>query len=126
MKFITIILLFSFSLFAEDAVVLKKGQAAPNDGILISQQKAQDIKNDEITMQSLTQLNDSLNKSLQLQSQISDLNQQKVNLLQDQDNKLAKALQDSQSVSDWTKVLYFSLGFVIPVASFYGVRQALK
>lgn len=119
------ILLFSFLANAEDATALKKGDKATFDGILISQDKAQEIKNTSVERDNLLQINDSLNKSLILQSQISDLNQQKVNILQDQDTKLAKSLQDSQSMNNWEKIMWFSLGFIIPVAGFYGVRQAI-
>lgn len=125
-KFIVFALLLTFIVNAEDAVVLKKGDSAPNDGILISQDKAQEIKNTTIERDGLLQINDSLNKSLTLQTQISDINQKKVQLLSDQDDKLAKSLQNSQTMNTLEKVLWFSLGFIVPVAGFYGVRQAIK
>lgn len=126
MKVLTICLIFliSTNCLAEDSVPLKKDQPAPFDGLLLSQDKAQEVKNSLVEKNALGKLNESLNVSLKIQEDIISRQQNKVQILLDQNDKLAKTAYDSQSVNDWVKIMWFGAGILTTGLVFYGLGQA--
>lgn len=119
-------LLLNSLCFAQDSVLLHQNDKAPYDGILLTQDKAQDVKNKLLEGDSYKLLNDSLNKSLNLQADIITKDDNKINLCMDQNDKLAKSLQSSTTMSDWEKVGYFLVGVFATAAAIYGAHQIYK
>lgn len=66
--------------------------------------------------------NDSLTKSLTLEQQNSALKDQKVNLLLDQNNKLASAAYTERELNVWEKVAWFAGGVIATGLAVYGVH----
>jgi hypothetical protein len=109
-----------------DVAQLSKGQAAPFDGLLLSNDKAKTIKQELLDKDQLDAINASLNKSLDLYKSNEQIYTDKVNILSSQNTDLAKSLNDARTTSNWEKALWFSIGFLVPMAAFYGIRSTTK
>lgn len=103
-QFITFLLIFSnLCLAVDDSIALKKDDPAPWDGILLSQPKAQEVKYKLLE-------NDSLQKSIKLQEDMIINQEDKIDILLKQNDKLAGALQSSQGQNDWERIGFFLIG----------------
>lgn len=126
-KINTIILLVFISniSFAEDKVQeLQIGQISPYTGILMPQSKADQIKMDLINADYNKAVNESLNKSIELYKSNETLYQNKVNVLTDQNNNLAKNLYEERSLSAWEKFGLFGLGILATVGAGFAIKKA--
>lgn len=105
MKYILIALL-SINAATAEMVVLKKGEAAPYDGIL----------SDVAQMKEFRQINED-KKNLELQNlKLKDLavvNEERIGLYRQQADLLNKELSKSEVRSFWKSVGYFTLGVLV-------------
>ena len=125
-KLVILLTLFSFVSYAGEVTFIKAKEPAPYDGYLMTPAKTNEVKNVVIERDGLLKLNESLNKSLQLQSDVADLNQKKVTILLEQQETLSKSLYDERSMSNWVQFGWFALGVVAAGAAVYGAHQAYK
>lgn len=125
-KLITILLIISHWVFADEAVFLNKNDPAPYDGFLITPAKVQEIKQVKFERDTYLKLNESYDKSLKLQEDINSKNQDKIKLLLDQNDKLAKTAYDSQSINTLEKALWFVGGMVAVGLGAYGISQVSR
>ena len=109
--------------YANDAIVLNKGQAAPFTGLLLTEEKANTVYND---LNRYKLLNESLQTTVGLYEQNEKIQDKKVNTLLEQNDKLAKDLMQARSTSNWEKVLWFGLGFISVGLGIYGVKTIAK
>jgi hypothetical protein len=112
--------------YAQDSVFLNKNQAAPFPGYLLPAGKVEELQNDVIELNTLKQTNDSLQKSLTLEQQDSALKDQKVNLLLDQNNKLASAAYTERELTVWEKVAYFAGGVIVTGLAVWGASSIIN
>ena len=123
-KYIIILsLLLNNISWAQDSVVLPKDAPAPFAGILLSPEKAQELKNAVIERDGYLKLNDSFKKSLDLSVDMVNKQDEKVKLLMDQNDNLAKSLYSERSMSDVTKIIIFGAGVLSTVLIMYGVQK---
>jgi hypothetical protein len=114
------------SVFAADATPIKSGQPAPYDGLLLTPEKAQEVKNTYVERDGYKLLNDSLQKSLDLSGGAFNLSEQKVNILLEQNNKLAVNLNEARTTSNFEKFMWFGLGVLGASLAVYGVKKAAQ
>jgi len=114
------------ALAAESSVALQKGSQAPFSGILISEEVAQQTRRDVIELVGQRSINESLNKSLQLQDlQIQKATDQ-IQLLEHQNKRLYDSLQQDKSMNNYERVLWFGLGVIGTGAAVYGAGKLLR
>ena len=127
MKYLLILfLLFNSIVKADDVVFLPAGESKNYDGYLFTPQKAQDVKNTLIERDGLLKLNESLQRSLNLQSGIIEADQKKIQLLLDQNDKLAQSLGSSQSLNNLERFGWFLVGVVSISVVSYGIFKVTR
>jgi hypothetical protein len=124
LKISLISLLISNIALPDDPTLLNKDQAAPYQGLLFSIGKANDLKNSVLERDSLLKINESLNKSITLQENIISKQNEKVDILLTQNDRLAKSLGDERVVGSWERFGYFLLGIVATVGAGFAINQA--
>jgi serine/threonine protein kinase len=71
-------------------------------------------------------INLSLEKSLELEKKNSELQNQKVNVVLEQNLNLTKSLNEERSMSNWERILWFGLGVVGTGMAVYGASKIAK
>lgn len=109
--------------FAQDAIVLQKGGAAPYTGLLLPEATALELYGDLNKYKLLTA---SYEKSIELYKSNEELMDRKTKLLLDQNDKLYEMLNKERSRGNWEKIIWFSLGFLSVGMGVYGVKEITK
>ena len=108
-----IIILISNNCFCDNASTpLKKGQAAPFDGVLVTNEQANKIKDALIDNDGLKKINEYQATTIDLQKKNADVDAQKITLLSQQNDKLSTTLESTRQFNTWEKVLFIGLGIV--------------
>lgn len=133
--FLINVILTSYSCYAlelkdlapnNDVKVLKKDDPAPFDGLLLSNKKANEVKNELVERDKVKEINKSLEISLNLEKENFKLSEDKNKLLINRNDELSKQLQDSREMSDIKKILWFALGVVATGGAVYGASKLAK
>lgn len=112
--------------FAQDVQYLSKDQKAPFEGFLFTAPKASELKDAVIERDNYKLINLSLEKSLELEKKNSELQNQKVNVVLEQNLNLTKSLNEERSMSNWERILWFGLGVVGTGMAVYGASKIAK
>jgi hypothetical protein len=96
-----------------DPTLLKKGEAAPYEGLLFSPTKAASIKQNLELLDITKQLNTSYQNEIKLLKSNSTDDSQKLQLLSDQNDKLAKSANEDKSMNNWERFGYFIGGALV-------------
>lgn len=99
-----------------------KNDSVPFDGILFPAEDANKVRQAIIENDSLTIINTSLQNSLKLQDDAFNHQQVKVQLLLDQNDKLAQRLGESQSMNTWEKIGWTAFGMFAVGLGAYGLK----
>lgn len=113
---IGLILVTSLTSRAEDVVSLQKGQSAPYSGLLFSEARANEIRNQLLDKDIQSVVLESSREKLSIHKQIIELKDEQIELYRKQNIKLERANQ----ASDTVKMIYFGLGIVLTGAAVYG------
>jgi hypothetical protein len=111
---------------ADQAVGIDKGQPAPFSGVLMDQEKANAVKIGLQERDLYKQIVDSQSRSLDLLKQNNTYAENKVNLLLEQNDKLAERLQSAQSLNNWERVGLVILGMAFVLGGAYAVKGISK
>lgn len=106
-----------------DAIVLDKGQPAPWPGILLTNDRAQSARKAEIELGQYKLLNESFQKSLDIEKSNIDFFKQKVDILTIDNQNLSSSLQKERSSNDLNKVFYFLGGIVLTSLAIEGANK---
>lgn len=128
LKAICIILTISFGSFcyADDSVYINQNDKAPFAGYLLPQAKVQEFQNAVIDRDTYKALNDSYQKSLDLEKNNNDLLNKKIGLLMDQNDKLYSNLKSEVGLQTWEKVAYFVGGILVVGLAISGVHDLYR
>lgn len=111
---------------ASDTIALIKDQPAPFSGVLMSSDKAKVVRTQLLERDTLLQEKDSFTKSLALYADIESLNNQKVGLLTNENERLSKQLGAASTTSNWERGFYFALGTLATGLIFYAASQSVR
>jgi hypothetical protein len=114
MKILSLILVFmiSFSVVAQDAVPLNKGQAAPFEGILFTTEKAQSIRKELIEKDQFKMFNEALLENEEYYKKIISNKNEQLNLTLNQNDKLVKQAEKAGSLTTLEKTLWVAAGVI--------------
>lgn len=125
-SFVTILISLNLACapcFGDDPTLLQKDQAAPYEGLLFSQPKAQDIRNKLLERDAFKSTNESLERTISLKTEnITLLESQKELLLKNNDS-LATSLHAERTSNMWTYFGFFALGVGGTILGLYGIKQ---
>lgn len=121
-----IMLTFSTSVKAEEAIVLNKGDIAPFAGILMDNNKANNIRLQLTNLDFHKALNSSYEKSIKIYKDNEIYYSNKTNILFKQNNELMDQIRTNASLNKWENMAWFGLGILVTVAGGLLVRQAAK
>ena len=114
-------LLFSTTkINASDPTLLKEGQAAPYEGFLFSREKEQANRYHLI---SLTEINESLRRTVSIHEEISKLKDDKIKLYEEQNTRLAEALRSERGMNNLERIGWFALGVIGATLSAYAISK---
>lgn len=121
-----IVLTITSNSYAVESRFLEEGTPAPFSGYLIPPSTTKELKDAVIERDGFRLINTSLEKSISIYKQNEVLYTDKVNVLVNQNDNLAKSLESARSTSDLTKILWFGLGVVATGFAIYGAKAATK
>ena len=108
---------------AGDVTYLELNTPAPYPGYLFTVPKTEETRQKLIDLDTFKALNESLQKSLDLNKTNLQLVEDKNVLLLNQNDSLAKKLYNEREMSDWTKALWFGAGVLATILITYGVKK---
>ncbi len=121
-----IFILVQTNVNADDPFYAQRGHVLAQDSWVFSPGKAKETRDKLIDLDTYTKLNTSLEKSLDLYKSNETIQQNKINLLLEQNDKLAKSLYDERTVTGWERFGYFALGIAATVFAGWAIGQARK
>ena len=117
---LTLICSTSLTARSEDVVIVEKDKPAPYTGVLFPREKAQEIRIKLLENDRLNETNASYGKSIELYKKSEDIQNQKINTLLEQNDKLAKSLGEAHSTTSFERVADFIGGVLLTSAAVYG------
>jgi hypothetical protein len=106
-----------------DTIFITKDQPAPFSGFLFDEASAKKTRIELLNKDFLKETNESLNRSLNLSVQNSEYKDKQINILLEQNDKLAKANSSQRSANFWENSLYFLAGVGITGFIAYGLQK---
>lgn len=101
---------------------IQKGTEAPFSGYLFSEERTLEIRQELIELYSLRSIEPSYQKSIDIYKKNQDIYDYKVNVLLNENEKLARAV----SVNRYDGYIGFAIGIVVTSLAIYGAKQIIK
>lgn len=127
MKTISLFLILSFCINAigeTDPHFEIRGYTLLQDSWVFSPNKAKEVRDKLIDLDTYQKLNESLNRSIELYKKNEVINDNKINLLLEQNDTLAKNLMAERTVGNWERFGYVLLGIVMTVGAGFAIKKA--
>lgn len=125
-KIVLIAQILSLPIYADDTdpFFAQHGYVLLKDSWVFSPEKAKEVRNKLIDLQTAQKQNESYKTSLQLQQDMLDLQDKKTKLYSDQNDKLAQSLQSERSMSNFERLVIFGLGIAATVFAGFAIKKA--
>lgn len=120
--------LLSLPTYADDTdpFLASKGYTLTKDSWVFSPDKAKQVRDKLIDLETSQKQNESYKISLQLQQDMLDIQEKKVKLYSEQNDSLAKNLEAERTVNNWQRLLYVGLGAAAVVLGGMAIQRAGK
>lgn len=128
-KIVLIAQVLSLSRFAicdTDPHFESRGYTLTQDSWVFSPDKAKEVRNRLIDLDTALKINESYKTSLDLQKEMAAIQEKKVSLVLEQNDTLAKNLQAERTISGWERIGYFILGIGAAVLGGWAIGQVAK
>ena len=126
LSFLMIGLITINSAFAQEAIMIKKDERAPFEGVLFPLEQANKMRYQLIECDIKKELNSSYERTIKLYKENEVYQDNKVNLLLKQNDELSKALTEAKVTSDFQKILWFGLGVLATGLAIYGTKEITR
>lgn len=123
---IFLVLMISFSTFAQDSVPLNKGQAAPFEGILFTTEKAQSIRKELIEKDQFKMFNEALLQNEDYYKKIIANKNQQLDLTLNQNDRLVKQAEKAGSLTTLEKALWVGAGVLATSLAIMGAGSLAR
>jgi hypothetical protein len=123
---ILLTLAISVNITAQDAVKLNKDDKAPFTGILVTHEALDSLRKDVIERDGLKLINTSLNSTITMQEEIISRQNNQREILMNQNEKLAKSLNDERSMKTWERIGLVGLGILASGVAAVAFNKAYK
>lgn len=119
----TSLLIFSINLRANDNVVpIKKGEAAPFEGVLFTEDKANEVRRDLLELDKQRYMVESRNERLGILQSRIELKDEEIELFRVQNDRLVK----HSKTTDVERMVWFALGVIATGAAVYGAGSLAR
>lgn len=109
-----------------DVVELQPDQLAPFHGLLFTIEKASEMKGQLLERDLYKELSNSQQHSIDLLKVNSDLSEKKVNILLEQNDKIAENLRSAQGMTNLERFAFFALGVLATVGAGLTIKNITK
>lgn len=126
--FLTIGILISISsqAIAESTTWMNKGDKAPHDGYLFTEESTRLLKKELIEKDLLKQLNTTLEKNIDTQAKIIAEQGKHIETLQERNLRIYERIGKESTTSNYEKALWFGLGIIGSGLAVYGAAQLVR
>ncbi|NJO65455.1 MAG: hypothetical protein HC836_47400 [Richelia sp. RM2_1_2] len=114
----------STSIAETDPFFAPRDYKLTQDSWVFSPDKAKEVRNKLIDLEFFTETNKSLNRSIELYKSNELIYQNKEKILLEQNDNLAKNLNDSRTLSSWERIGWFTLGIAAAVLAGFAIKKA--
>lgn len=126
LSFLMIGLITINSVFAQEAIMIKKDERAPFEGVLFPLDQANKMRYQLIECDIKKELNSSYERTIKLYKENETYQENKVNILLKQNDELSKSLNEAKSTNDFQKILWFGLGVIATGLAIYAGKEMAK
>lgn len=112
--------------YAEDVIRLEKDKPAPFTGYLFTDSKTKEIRIQLLEREAYKELNESLEKTNSLYKQNTEMKDQQIKIITEQNTNLAKNLREERSTSNWERFMWFGLGVLATGAALHGLKEIAR
>lgn len=110
----------------ENSIYIQKDERAPFSGILTNVERSKIVAVHLIERDAYKSLSESYQKTNELLKNNIDLQEKKVNILLEQNDRLFQELKNSENTSDLEKLLIFGLGVITTIGAGFLVHEIAK
>jgi hypothetical protein len=107
-----------------DPFLAQPGYKLTNEAWVFSPDKALEVRNKLLDLQTDETIIQSLNRTVDLYKANDQINTDKVNLLLQQNDKLAKAAGEERGLNDWERIGFIGLGVAAAVLAGFVMKKA--
>jgi len=125
LRILLVFSIFSHSVIA-DPVLIESGQKAPFSGSLYPTEEAVKLKRRLLDADIYEELTKSYERSINLYKANETIQENKVKVLMEQNDKLAISLRSEREMTGWERFGWFALGVVATSVAVIGLKEALK